>query len=115
MLVEVWFELRHGGTICLPRITQPEPAQAALLAQLGLDPARATAAARLCQGYCGVRVSRDFVWPTCGPPATQVSDLAKLILVTCESRASVDLRISSVNTNIVSRFHRRVRLKLITK
>lgn len=34
VLVEVWFELRAGGTICLPRITQPEPAQAALLAQL---------------------------------------------------------------------------------
>jgi transposase len=34
VLVEVWFELRDGGTICLPRITQPEPAQAALLAQL---------------------------------------------------------------------------------
>jgi len=34
VLVEVWFELRSGGTICLPRITQPEPAQAALLAQL---------------------------------------------------------------------------------
>jgi transposase len=34
VLVEVWFELRRGGTICLPRITQPEPAQAALLAQL---------------------------------------------------------------------------------
>ena len=26
VLVEVWFELRKGGTICLPRITQPEPA-----------------------------------------------------------------------------------------
>jgi transposase len=35
VLVEVWFELRDGGTICLPRITQPEPPQAALLAQLG--------------------------------------------------------------------------------
>jgi transposase len=35
VLVEVWFELRNGGTICLPRITQPEPAQAALLTQLG--------------------------------------------------------------------------------
>jgi transposase len=35
VLVEVWFELRHGGTICLPRITQPEPAQALLLTQLG--------------------------------------------------------------------------------
>jgi transposase len=34
VLVEVWFELRNGGTICLPRITQPEPAQAALLTQL---------------------------------------------------------------------------------
>jgi len=35
VLVEVWFELRNGGTICLPRITQPEPAQALLLTQLG--------------------------------------------------------------------------------
>ena len=35
VLVEVWFELRNGGTICLPRITQPETAQAALLGQLG--------------------------------------------------------------------------------
>ncbi len=35
VLVEVWFQLRDGGTICLPRITQPEPAQAALLIQLG--------------------------------------------------------------------------------
>ena len=35
VLVEVWFDLRRGGTICLPRITQPEPAQAALLVQLG--------------------------------------------------------------------------------
>jgi len=35
VLVEVWFELKNGGTICLPRITQPEPAQAALLTQLG--------------------------------------------------------------------------------
>jgi hypothetical protein len=35
VLVEVWFELCDGGTICLPRITQPEPAQAALLTQLG--------------------------------------------------------------------------------
>jgi transposase len=35
VLVEVWFELRNGGTICLPRITQPEPAQASLLLQLG--------------------------------------------------------------------------------
>jgi hypothetical protein len=35
VLVEVWFELRNGGTICLPRITQPKPAQAVLLTQLG--------------------------------------------------------------------------------
>lgn len=34
VLVEVWFDLVDGGQICLPRITQPEPAQAALLAQL---------------------------------------------------------------------------------
>jgi transposase len=32
--VEVWFKLRAGGAICLPRITQPEPAQAMLLHQL---------------------------------------------------------------------------------
>jgi hypothetical protein len=33
--VEVWFKLRAGGAICLPRITQPEPPQAILLQQLG--------------------------------------------------------------------------------
>jgi transposase len=33
--VEVWFQLRAGGAICLPRITQPESAQAILLHQLG--------------------------------------------------------------------------------
>ena len=33
-LVEVWFELRDGRRMCLPRITQPEPAQAVLLGQL---------------------------------------------------------------------------------
>ena len=30
-LVEVWFHLRDGRQICLERITQPEPAQAALI------------------------------------------------------------------------------------
>lgn len=34
-MVEVWFQLRSGGSICLERITQPEPAQAALIDQLG--------------------------------------------------------------------------------
>lgn len=34
-MVEVWFKLRAGGCICLERITQPEPAQAALIDQLG--------------------------------------------------------------------------------
>jgi len=33
--VEVWFKLKAGGSICLPRVTQPEPAQALLLHQLG--------------------------------------------------------------------------------
>lgn len=33
-LVEVWFELRDGRQMCLPRITQPEAAQALLLKQL---------------------------------------------------------------------------------
>jgi hypothetical protein len=33
-LVEVWFELQDGRRMCLPRLTQPEPAQALLLAQL---------------------------------------------------------------------------------
>jgi len=32
--VEVWFKLKVGGAICLPRITQPEPAQAMLLHQM---------------------------------------------------------------------------------
>ncbi len=33
--VEVWFKLKAGGAICLPRITQPEAAQAMLLHQMG--------------------------------------------------------------------------------
>ena len=33
-LVEVWFQLQHGGCICLERITQPEPAQQILIHQL---------------------------------------------------------------------------------
>lgn len=33
-LVEVWFELRDGRRLCLPRIAQPEPAQRLLLTQL---------------------------------------------------------------------------------
>jgi len=32
--VEVWFKLKAGGAICLPRITQPEAAQAMLLHQM---------------------------------------------------------------------------------
>jgi transposase len=34
VLVEVWFELKDGRHLCLPRITQPEPVQALLLTQL---------------------------------------------------------------------------------
>jgi transposase len=34
-LIEVWFKTRDRRAICLPRITQPETAQAALLDQLG--------------------------------------------------------------------------------
>ena len=33
--VEVWFKLKAGGAICLPRVTQPEVAQALLLHHLG--------------------------------------------------------------------------------
>jgi hypothetical protein len=33
--VEVWFKLKAGGAICLPRMTQPEPAQALLLHHMG--------------------------------------------------------------------------------
>jgi transposase len=33
--VEVWFKLKAGGAICLPRVTQPESAQALLLHQMG--------------------------------------------------------------------------------
>lgn len=32
--VEVWFKLKGGGAICLPRVTQPEPSQAMLLHQM---------------------------------------------------------------------------------
>lgn len=32
--VEVWFKLKAGGAICLPRITQPEAAQAMILHQM---------------------------------------------------------------------------------
>jgi hypothetical protein len=35
MMVEVWFDLRQGGQICLPRITQPEPEQLLILHHLG--------------------------------------------------------------------------------
>ena len=35
LLVEVWFDLRKGGRICLPRITQPEAAQKLILHHLG--------------------------------------------------------------------------------
>ena len=35
LLVEVWFDLRQGGRICLPRITQPEAAQQLILHHLG--------------------------------------------------------------------------------
>jgi transposase len=35
LLVEVWFDLRKGGRICLPRITQPEKEQLLILHQLG--------------------------------------------------------------------------------
>ena len=34
IVVEVWFELRGGRHLCLPRITRPEPVQELLLAQL---------------------------------------------------------------------------------
>lgn len=37
MLVEVWFNLRKGGKICLPRITEPETEQALILHALGLE------------------------------------------------------------------------------
>jgi len=35
MMVEVWFDLRQGGQICLPRITQPEDEQLLILHHLG--------------------------------------------------------------------------------
>jgi transposase len=35
LLVEVWFDLRKAGRICLPRITQPEAAQQLILHHLG--------------------------------------------------------------------------------
>ena len=35
LLVEVWFDLRKGGRICLPSITQPEKEQLLILHHLG--------------------------------------------------------------------------------
>jgi transposase len=35
ILVEVWFDLRKGGRICLPRITHPETHQQFILHHLG--------------------------------------------------------------------------------
>ena len=35
LLIDVEFQLRDGRWLCLPRITQPEPAQALLLSQIG--------------------------------------------------------------------------------
>jgi len=35
VFVEVWFQLRDGRSVCLPRITQPDKPQALLLDQLG--------------------------------------------------------------------------------
>ena len=35
LMVEVWFDLRQGGQICLPRITQPEKEQLLILHHLG--------------------------------------------------------------------------------
>ena len=35
LMVEVWFDLRQGGKICLPRITQPEAEQRLILHHLG--------------------------------------------------------------------------------
>ena len=34
LMVEVWFNLRDGGKLCLPRITEPEKEQALLLHHL---------------------------------------------------------------------------------
>jgi hypothetical protein len=34
-MVEVWFDLRDGRRLCLPRITQPENEQALILHHLG--------------------------------------------------------------------------------
>ncbi len=35
LMVEVWFRLRDGRQLCLPRITEPEKQQALLLHHLG--------------------------------------------------------------------------------
>jgi hypothetical protein len=46
ILVEVWFDLRKGGRICLPRITHPEAHQQLVL-HLGLVITGATATQNL--------------------------------------------------------------------
>ena len=42
MMVEVWFRLRDGRNLCLPRYTQPETEQALILHLLGWDTRAAT-------------------------------------------------------------------------
>jgi hypothetical protein len=47
LMVEVWFSLRDGGHLCLPRITEPEKEQALLLQSLSLATARSTPSTNL--------------------------------------------------------------------
>ena len=57
LMVEVWFDLRQGGKICLPRITQPEPEQRLILHHLGWS----------LPGQPPPKIYRDqdqFVWTT---------------------------------------------------
>ena len=47
LMVEVWFNLRDGGQLCLPRITEAEKGQALLPLSLSLATARPTPATNL--------------------------------------------------------------------
>jgi len=64
-LVEVWFELRDGRRMCLPRITQPE------LAQLNWSPPQQAPPRVYAQDLPPtgsetphLRRPSEFVWPT---------------------------------------------------
>lgn len=94
-LVEVGFELRDGRRLCLPRLTQPEPAQAVLPAQrnwtLPPHPRRACrpkTCRRAGRNPADLRRPPDGVCPTGAPRATHVPENQSPRCRTCERRGN---------------------------